>query len=326
MTIPQKLNPGDKVAIIATSSPVSETKLTAGIKILESMGLNPYTLDSCHKTHDYLAGTDSIRLKDLHTAFQDKQTKAIFVARGGYGAARLLPYIDYNLIKKNPKIFVGFSDVTALHIALNQICKLVTFHGPMPGANLNEKTDSITLESLKQEIFTETVWHQKETNARRETSAKIRTNIHDLPYLSNNARVTWQPDLAAPLTGGNLSIIAASLGTPYEIKTRGRILFLEEIDEAPYRVDRLFLQLKQAGKYKDAEGIVLGDFSPETTKTLDIAIRELIFTENKPIICDFPCGHTSPTLTLPLGKIVSFESLQQLKLAVSSHPLQTHVH
>jgi len=322
MTIPQKLNPGDKVAITATSSPVNEAKLIAGIKILESMGLKPYTLDSCHKTHDYLAGTDSIRLKDLHTAFKDKHTKAVFAARGGYGAARLLPHIDYNLIKNNPKIFVGFSDVTALHIVFNQICKLVTFHGPMPGANLNEETSPITLESLRQAIFGRdgegdkgTVLLSRRIIETEEPSPCLHPclhcllNIHDLPYLSNTQK---HKNLTAPITGGNLSIVAASLGTPYEIKTRGRILFLEEIDEAPYRVDRLFLQLKQAKKFSDAEGIILGDFSPETTKTLETAINELILTESKPLICNFPCGHTSPTLTLPLGKMVSFESLQQV--------------
>ena len=282
MTIPKRLHPGDKIAITAASSPVNEKKLRAGIKTLESLGLKIQVFDSCHKKHAYLAGTDDIRLKNLHTAFADKSIKGIFMARGGYGAGRILPHLNYSLIKKNPKVFVGFSDVTALHIVFNQICKLVTFHGPMPGANLNDEADTLTINSLKQMVFAQ--WH--------------------VPQPTLATRTLVPGNATGILTGGNLSLIAASLGTPFEINTRGRILFMEEIDEAPYKIDRLFLQLKQAGKFRDAKGLILGDFSPETPETLDTAIRELIIPENKPTICNLPCGHTNPTITLPLGLVI----------------------
>ena len=292
MFIPRLLHPGDKIAITAASSPANEKKLRAGIRALESLGLKIQVFDSCHTQHAYLAGTDDIRLKNLHTAFADQSIKGIFMARGGYGAGRLLPYLDYGLIKNNPKVFVGFSDVTALHIVFNQICKMVTFHGPMPGANLNDEADALTIQSLKQMTFAQWL----------------------APQTVPTARTLFPGNAAGILTGGNLSLIAASLGTPFEINTRGRILFMEEIEEEPYKVDRLFLQLKQAGKFRDAKGIILGDFSPETPETLNIAIQELIIPENKPTICDLPCGHTNPTLTLPLG------------VRVSLHPLQIHVH
>ena len=284
MLIPNKLQPGDTVAITATSSAVNSTKLEAGIKVLESLGLKPYPLPSCYQNHGYLAGTDSQRLKDLHTAFKNKEIKGIFAARGGYGSARLLPYIDYDLIKNNPKIFVGFSDVTALHIAFNQICKLVTFHGPMPGANLGDDIHPVTLNSLKQNLFTPNI-------------------------ITKNAPPSG---IIAPIVGGNLSMVCASLGTNFEIKTDRCILFLEEIDEAPYKVDRLFLQLKQAGKFKNVVGITLGSFFPETMESLKTAIDELILTENKPLITGIPIGHTSPTLTIPLGLPVDVSSLKTL--------------
>lgn len=288
MTKPQRLKPNDKVAIIATSSPCKEDILLKGLEVLKEMGLRPVVTESCTKTHDYLAADDNTRLNDLHSSFANKEIKGIFVARGGYGAGRLLPRINYEIIKQNPKVFVGFSDVTALHIVFNQLCNLITFHGPMPGANLH-KAHPLTLSSLSQ----------------------VLDKPHVAPAQVPKPTVLIPGNPTGILTGGNLSVIASTLGTPYEINTHNRILFLEDIAEKPYKVDRLFLQLKQTGKFKDAAGIVLGDFSPETTETLHTAINEIIMPENKPTICNFPCGHTSPTLTIPLGIKVSLHQLQK---------------
>ena len=285
------LKPGDKVTITAVSSPCNQTKLDAGVKLLESLGLKVHVAESCRQTHPtapYLAATDRKRAADLHTAFADPYTKAIFAARGGYGAARILPLLDFELIKKNPKPFIGFSDATALHIALNQICNISTYHGPMPAANLSAEADALTLESLKYAVF---------GNPAKPPAMHFKTLVPG--------------EVTAPLIGGNLSVATASLGTPYEIDTRGKILFLEEIDEPPYRIDRMFLQLKQAGKFRDAAGIALGDFSPETAETLHTAIAELILPTGKPTICNIQCGHTSPTLTLPMGIMVSLHQLQK---------------
>lgn len=292
MTNPKKLKKGDTVAIIATSSPANKKKLIDGIKTLENMGLHVCVMESCltdgdEETPSYLAASDKVRLRDLHTAFADKNIKGIFVARGGYGAARLLPHVDFDLIRQNPKIFAGYSDVTALHIAINQICKLITYHAPMPAADL-PIADSATLHSLWASIF--------------DGACKAKSGRE-----------------GHILTGGNLSVICASLGTPYEINTHGRILFLEEIQEPPYRIDRMLVQLKQAGKLREAAGFVLGDFSPENPDTIKLAISELLVPEGKPIIVDIPCGHCMPNLTLPLGAVakISTESL---------HPLQIYCH
>ena len=302
MHTPTPLQPGDTVAILAPSGPCDASKLANGVRVLQNLGLHVQVMESCHASHGYLAGPDALRLRDLHAAFADKKIKGIFAARGGYGAARLLPCLDYKMIRQNPKIFVGFSDVTALHIVLNQFCKLVTLHGPMP-ATCFDNPHPQTLESFKNAIFNlivgATALGRPDT-----TSCEQRRPGAVAPTLK-----TLYPGTASGiLTGGNLTVIASTLGTPYEINTRGRILFLEETGEAPYRVDRLLLQIKLSGKLNDAAGIIFGDFSPETLTTLRTAIEELILPLKKPTLWGLPCGHSSPNITLPLGAAVSLQT------------------
>jgi len=283
LTLPALLTKGDTVAITAASMPCTHSKLEIGIEKIQDMGLKVQVMDSCYAAHNYLAGLDALRLHDLHAAFADKNIKGIFMARGGYGAARLLPHLNYELIRQNPKIFVGFSDVTALHIALNQFGNLATYHGPMPASCFaSEELHPLTLSSFTGAVF-----------------------LNKFGRFSAGLQTLCPGHASGILTGGNLSVIASTLGTPYEIKTRGRILFLEEVQEPPYRVDRLLLQLKLAGKLSDAAGIAFGDFSPESLDTLGTAINELILPEKKPTIWGMPSGHTSPNFTIPLGMIAS---------------------
>ena len=296
MIKPKPLTPGDTVAILATSGPCNPEKLAKGIQTIKSMGLVPMVMDSCYSQHGYyLAGEDSLRLNDLHAAFAMPEVRGIFAARGGYGAARLLPKLDYELICKNPKIFIGYSDVTAIHVVLNKRCKLITFHGPMPAADFGREINPYTLNSLRQMIFS------------NDATISFQTGPDSSPI--NKPLTTIVPGRATgPLMGGNLSILASLIGTPYEPDTRGCILFLEETNEPPYSIDRLLLQLKQSSKFKDAAGIILGDFSPNTPESLHMPISELIATENKPTVAGLACGHTSPTLTLPLGQVVELNT------------------
>ena len=279
MYMPKLLQPGDTVALLAPSGICDPANLESGIRTLQNMGLKVQVMESCYASHDYLAGSDSLRLHDLHTAFADKKIKGILAARGGYGAARLLPYLDYKMISQNPKVFVGFSDITALHIVLNQFCGLVTFHGPMPASCFADAHPQ-TLASFKNMLM-------------KGAGEKL------------SMRSLYPGTATGILTGGNLSVIASTLGTQYEIKTRGRVLFLEEIQETPYRVDRLLLQLKLAGKLSDAAAIIFGDFSPENLGSLRIAIEELVIPEKKPTLWGLPCGHSQPNITLPLGASVT---------------------
>jgi muramoyltetrapeptide carboxypeptidase len=266
---------------------------------LESLGLRCCVTESCYARNGFLAGTDAFRLKSLHEAFAAPEIRAVFAARGGYGAQRLLPFIDYALIKNNPKIFAGYSDVTALHIAFNQICKLVTFHAPMPVSDFGGgEVHPETLRSFREILF----------------EGETPPPSDKYPQHTDNATVLVPGSVTAPLTGGNLSLVASSLGTPYEIDTRGRILFLEDVNEDAYKIDRLLLQLKYAGKLSAAAGILLGGFSPHTPETLAQSVNGIIKPLGIPAIAGFPCGHISPTLTLPLG----------FQFTVSSHPPQTH--
>ncbi|MCL2378540.1 MAG: LD-carboxypeptidase [Defluviitaleaceae bacterium] len=344
MRIPELLRSGDTVAILATSGPCDSGRLAAGVEAVKHMGLRPRVMESCRVRHGYLAGPDNFRIRDLHTAFADPRVRGIFVARGGYGAARLLGRLDYDLIRANPKVFVGYSDVTALHVVFNQICEFATFHGPMPVSDFYGGCEPFTLEAFKNMVFatpdrlgtadggfcangTKSMINSPARAENRERSnvfsATGRTDFELFRsgdnYVSPSAKFLQNPSSCplqtifpgqawGPLVGGNLCILAASMGTPYELDTRGRILFLEETGEDPYRVDRMLLQLKQAKKFSQAAGIILGDFSPQTLETLHISINELIAAEKKPTLAGLACGHTSPSLTLPLGQNIMLDA------------------
>ncbi|MCL2203664.1 MAG: LD-carboxypeptidase [Defluviitaleaceae bacterium] len=298
MTYPPPLRPGDTVALIAPSGPCDSARLAAGVKVLEALGLRCRVAESCTTREGFLAGPEAVRLRDLHEAFATPEIRGVFAARGGYGAQRLLPHIDYNLIKNNPKIFAGYSDITALHIAFNKLCKLVTFHAPMAAADFGGgEADAVTSRSFKEMLFAPAP----------EAGDTLRLPCHDATFL-----VPGQA--TAPLTGGNLTLVAASLGTPYEIETRGRILFLEEVNEEPYKIDRLFTQLSLAGKLSTAAAIILGDFSPQTPQALTQTLNDILLPLQIPTIINYPSGHGSPNLTLPLGA----------RVTVSSHPPKTH--
>jgi muramoyltetrapeptide carboxypeptidase len=202
--------------------------------------------------------------------------------KGGYGAPRILDLLDYDVIRNNPKIFWGYSDVTALHIAFNQACELITFHGPMPASCF--PLDSMSLDSMLAYLTT--------------------------PCGSEINCTTLQAGHASGrLCGGNLTLAAASLGTMWELDTSGKILFLEDVGEKTYRIDHMLTQLRLAGKFDDCAGVVLGDFTdcpveyPKFGLTLDDIFRDIILPCGKPVLSELPAGHGKVKLTLPLGAL-----------------------
>jgi muramoyltetrapeptide carboxypeptidase len=272
MTIPRPLQPGDTIALVAPSGPCEPARLAASIRVLESLGLLCHITESCHARTGYLAGADTLRARDINESFTNPNIRAVLAVRGGYGAQRLLPLLDYKMISANPKIFAGYSDITTLHIAFNQLCNLATYHAPMAAADFGGETVcQETLESFQSALFGKT-----------------------------NHRKTDHGIITPPIVGGNLTLITASLGTPYEIDTRNRTLFMEEIDEAPYRIDRMLMQLKLAGKLDDAAGFILGSFSPYTADDLTQCITDILKPAGKPI-AGFPAGHCTPNHTFMLG-------------------------
>lgn len=301
MKIPKGLKKGDTIGLVGASGATPPESLPQVIDAVEKLGYKVVVGNSCRERHGYLAGSDKLRANDVNRMFLDTSIDGIFCIRGGYGATKILPLLDYGMIKENPKVFAGYSDVTALHIAFNQLCDLVTYHTPMPSTEfIKPEMDDYTWSS-----FIEGVSFTEKTNY----------------YLANPPKQemrTLVPGKATGrLVGGNLTLVAASLGTPYEIDTKGKILFLEDIDEYERSVDRMLTQLKLSGKLDEASGILLGAWtncgpqnpgSPEHSLRLQTIFEEILVPLKKPILMDIACGHCLPTMSLPLGRTISFNT------------------
>src|SRR5579884_288971 len=231
---PAPLHTGDTVGLITPSSNVADpAELELAVRAVRYLGLNPRLGRNTNKRRGYLAGTVQERLDDLHAMFRDPDVRGIWCIRGGYGAPQLLHQIDYSLVRANPKVFLGYSDITALHLAFNRLAGLVTFHGPViifhGGVS---QFNPYTLDNLRRVIF------------RKEPIGALTVPAGSLDHHVQTIR----PGKArGRLIGGNLSLLTALMGTRYEIETRNAILFTEEVGEATYRLDRMLTQLRLAG-------------------------------------------------------------------------------
>ena len=261
--------------------------LEQSLRFLDELGLNYKIGQHVTKLNGFLAGTDKERLDDFHAMFEDKDVKGIICAGGGYGSARFVQQIDFQLMKENPKIFWGYSDITYLHTALGNFSNLVTFHGPMLASDIGRPTFQDLSKKMFQQLFEPMELHYSE----------------DLSPLT----VVEKGTSTGELIGGNLSLLASSIGTKYEVDTKGKILLLEDVGEEPYRLDGMLNQLKLAGKLNDAAGFVIGDFSkadpkrPESSLTVDEVIQHYLAGLNKPAIKGFKIGHCQPHFAVPLG-------------------------
>lgn len=294
----KRLRQGDTIGVIGPSGAVrTEGAVDAAVAYMKELGFNVKLGESANARYGYLSGTDELRARDLNAMFADPQVDAIVCTRGGYGTMRILDQLDYDVIRANPKIFVGFSDITAMHIAFQEKCGLVTFHGPMATMWNDELPKDFIRESLFSGIMNDAPMGE----------------LHNAP--GYHERRTVNPGSAeGVLVGGNLSLIAGTIGTPYEINTKDRILFIEEIGERTYCVDRMLTQLRLAGKFKDCAGIVFGDFNdcpveyPDFGLTLEEVIRDCAASSGKPIFTGLQAGHVTPKITLPLGVRVRMDA------------------
>ena len=285
---PRKLKTGDCVALIAPSGPILQERLDATIAAVKSYGLEPVVYESVKSRHGYLAGSDALRAADLTHAFADDSIAGVICARGGYGAQKLHRLIDWETVKRNPKVFCGYSDVTYLHIMMNQYCGFETYHTPMPSTEWYKGLDAYTDKWLKKALFGGD-WGEL-TNCDKEKRFTV---------TGGKGKGT--------LVGGNLSLVASAIGTPYALKGEGSIIFLEDVEEAPYSVDRMLTHMVASGTFDGCKGVVLGYYTdctaddPAKSLTLMQIFNEILAPLGIPVMGGVTCGHDLPTLSLPMG-------------------------
>jgi muramoyltetrapeptide carboxypeptidase len=288
---PKKLERGDLVAIVSpASSPDDLTKINRSVEYLEKLGYKVVVGKHVGKIKGYLAGEDHERVQDLHEMFDNKEVKAIFTVRGGYGSTRLLNKLDYSLIKKNPKIFVGYSDINALQMAIFKNCGLITFSGPMMAVDFADDISTFTEENF---------WKIITSNKK---IGKLH-NPHDEKFFSLNKGKT-----EGKILGGNLTVLSSVIGTGYLPDFKKSLFLLEDINEPPYKVDRMLNQLKIAGIFKSVNGVLLGRFINcyeteqfKNSLTLNEVMEEYFHILKKPVIYNIKHGHIKDNLTIPLG-------------------------
>jgi muramoyltetrapeptide carboxypeptidase len=293
---PPRLNYGDTIGIVApASAPPNPDAIDRAVDVLKGLGFSTKLAPNVRKRRGFLAGPDRDRAADLMHMFTDSRVKAILCVRGGYGTARLLPLLDYATIRAHAKIFVGYSDITSLHCAFLKRAKLVSFHGPMLNSDfMKDHFPAFTLQSLLR-----TLTHP-------ESPGSI-----CLGYNKKTIRILRHGTASGPLLGGNISILCASLATPYQPSFKNAILFFEDLDEVPYRFDRMLTQLLNAGLLQQVAGIAIGinkncvDPKAKETKeyrqTLEDVFRERLLPLKVPVVSGLPFGHIPYNATLPIG-------------------------
>jgi muramoyltetrapeptide carboxypeptidase len=287
---PPALRPGDTVGVVATSSTVEPAYLERGVGVLNAMGYRVKVSAKALDRVGILAGSDNDRAHDLNAFFADPEVKAIFGARGGYGCGRILPLIDFDAIRRTPKIFLGFSDATFLLNAMVERAFTVAFHGPMVAMDFARGLTQRSLDHLAGLLSGET--------------RSFELEAHEVVRPGRGE---------GELIGGCLSVIVATLGTPFAPKFDGRIVFLEDTGEKAYRIDRMLVQLRQAGAFDGVAGIVFGAIRPVEGDDRERArIAEFVAEQTAglkcPVLFGIEAGHGTENLTLPFGVRARLES------------------
>ncbi len=297
--------------IVAPAGELSSERITMAKKRLEAMGFKVLLPENLFRSWGYLAGPDEARAAELMHAFTNPDVDAVFPGTGGYGTMRMLDLLDYEKIKANPKVFIGFSDITGLHMALGKKCNLVTFHSPNPMWGLGSHSN---LHPFSAKYF----WR----------------NLLASENLSNDDNLGFQYEVPShrpmgyysagtaegELCGGNLTLIASLTGTEYQLDTKGKILFLEDVREAPYRIDRMLRQMKLTGQLDSPAGIILGQFrkcedDDDPSLTLQEVFLDYFGEVDYPVVNLFPAGHVTQNATLPFG----------VKTRITTNPVMVEV-
>ena len=289
MILPRPIRTGDTVRLICPSGALRdpEANIAQSVSNMESLGFKVQLGPGCGRKYGYFGGTDEERAREVNDAFRDDSCQAVVCVRGGYGTARILSMLDYDLIRAHPKRFLGYSDITALHAAISQKAGLVTFHAPMPMSDklLEDYTRRGFLAAL---CDPEPDWTLE--------------NPPDDPF---QCVVPGQAE--GLIAGGNLSLVASLVGTPWQVDWKDKLLFLEDIGEHTYRIDGMLSHLRNAGAFDQCAGVCLGQFTDCTNEdenfgfTIRQIAEDLIVPSGKPLVMDLRFGHTRPTMTFPIG-------------------------
>jgi muramoyltetrapeptide carboxypeptidase len=276
---PRRLKPGDTIGIVAPAGVFDPEKFMLGKSVLESMGFQTFFDDGIFQKHEFLAGTDIQRANQVNRLFADPTVQAIVCARGGYGSMRILSLLDFETIQTHPKIFLGFSDISALLSVLYDRCSLVTFHGPV--VTTLAKASEKTIMAMK---------------------TVLTSDAPPLELTPGNGKVIKPGVCSGAVIGGNLTTLCHLVGTSFVPNFKGKILLIEDVGEMPYRIDRMLTQMKLAGCFNEIAGLILGGFKECGYLDEVLEIFSNIFEDaDIPILTGFEVGHGEHNLTIPMG-------------------------
>lgn len=330
LLFPAPLFKGATIGIVAPASGVSQEELNSGIKSLESLGCTVVVGKSIFRgASGFFSAPDEVRAAEFMEFVQRDDIHAIICARGGYGVMRILPLLDFELIRKKAKIIMGFSDITALLNAIYLKSHLITFHGPVASGEYDDFTRHSVFRTLFAEIpdVPEGEEQEPEKSRKKSKGEKKRfvlssTHIVDFPaittlpvYADDSLLVIGKGKAEGRLVGGNLTMLCATLGTPFEIQTINTLLFLEDVREEPYKIDRMLTQLWLASKLQQCAGIILGKFTKSESGaeltpsyTLEEVLRFRLEPLGIPVVCGFQFGHVRSQFPLPIGALARLDA------------------
>ncbi len=302
---PPRLRKGDRIALVTPGSYISEEELQDSIKNLSELGFEVTFSKRLMLQNGYFSGTDKERAEDLMEMFERGDVKGIVCARGGYGCSRILPLLNYDIIRNNPKVLIGYSDITALLYGIYQKSGLISFHGPVSISTFNDYSvnnfNKVLMNPVKPSIFKNSISGADE-------------NVYGVTTIVNGKG-------KGRLVGGNLSIMVSLIGTEFDVDYSNKIIFIEEIGEEPYRIDRMLTQMIQSEKFKNASGVMMGIFrkceaketDPSFAKTFKLmeVLKDRLNGLNIPVVYGMSFGHVKDKFTIPFGALAELDADNQ---------------